>query len=259
MKRLLVLIVVLISLFLTSCDRFEHTFEVKNSQDLEEFKTNFKDNVANVFSESPEQLRAMFSDDYQNDEYDKDGIIELITFNPVNTMIRLEADSINFVSGVEFSYILRKKTVDTQQIIIDTLLTDYIIKENGNYKFYGNQYGKQKVMTELFTATWCPNCPYSEDALHELQLKYSSKLIYVEYHAYDELMPTPVLDAYDFYNATAYPSAFFQGENSIEDGHPGMSEEMDTIIEPYYQTSENVSILIKRYSENENNLNFFHR
>jgi thiol-disulfide isomerase/thioredoxin len=255
MKRFLVLIAVSISLVMTSCDRFEHTFEVKNSQDLEEFKTNFKDNVANVSNGSLEQLRAMFCDDYQNDEYNKDGIIDFITFNPVDCLISFEADSINFVSGVEFSYILRKKTIDTQQIVMDTLLTDYIINENGNIKFYGNQYGKQKVLAELFTATWCPNCPYSEDALHELQLKYSSKLIYVEYHAYDELMPTPVLDAYDFYNATAYPSVFFQGEDSIEDGHPGISEEMNTIIEPYYQTSGNVSILIKKYSENGNNLN----
>ena len=254
MKRILALFAVTIVLFLTSCDRFEHTFEVKNSQDLEEFKTNFKDNLANAYNGSLEQLKAMFRDDYQNDELDKDGMISFLTESSIDCLIRLEADSINFVSDVEFTYILKKITIDTQEVIEDTLLTDYIINENGNFKFYGNQYGNQKVMVELFTATWCPNCPYSEDALHELQLKYSSKLIYMEYHAYDELMPSPVLDAYNFYNATAYPSAFFQGEDSIEDGHPGISEEMDTIISPYYNTSENVSILIKKFTQNGENL-----
>ncbi len=254
MKRLLILLAVAISLFLTSCDRFEHTFEVKNSQDLEEFKANFQDNLTNAYDGSLEQLKVMFSDDYQNDELDKDGIIAFLTENPINTPISLEADSINFVSDVEFSYVFRKKIVGTNEIVLDTLLTDYIINENGNLKFYGNQYGKQKVMAELFTATWCPNCPYSEDALHELQLKYSSKLIYVEYHAYDELMPSPVLDAYNFYGATAYPSVYFQGQESIEDGHPGISEEMDTIISPIYQTDENVSILIKKFTENGENL-----
>lgn len=254
MKRLLAVVAVVMTFFVSSCDRFEHTFEVKNSQDLEEFKVNFKDNLANAYNGSLDQLKAMFSDNYQNDELDKDGIITLLTDSPIYCDITLEADSINFVSDVEFSYILKKKIVDTGGILLDTLLTDYIINENGNFKFYGNQYGKQKVMTELFTATWCPNCPYSEDALHELQQKYSSKLIYVEYHAYDELMPSPVLDAYGFYNANAYPSAFFQGENSIEDGHPGISEEMDAIILPYYNTQENVRILISKFSENNNEL-----
>jgi len=77
------------------------------------------------------------------------------------------------------------------------------------------------TLLELFTGTWCGNCPGAEGSVHRLLQEYSlNQLAVVEYHSRDNYTPIDSLhdDRKEFYDVVGYPQAWFSGENSTLGG-----------------------------------------
>ncbi len=83
------------------------------------------------------------------------------------------------------------------------------------------------MLVELFTGTWCPNCPASEDALHDLKELYGDAFYYVEYHisdAYDGFYADND-DLLDYYlGGIECPTAVFQGQLVMNGGISDQSQ-----------------------------------
>ncbi|MCD4829609.1 MAG: hypothetical protein K8R90_09315 [Candidatus Cloacimonetes bacterium] len=73
---------------------------------------------------------------------------------------------------------------------------------------------RQKVFAELFTATWCVNCPQAEEALHTLKQEFGDRLLYVEYHVGDEFY-SDNNDLNTWYGNGSAPTAVFQGQSVL--------------------------------------------
>jgi|GEM_PF-3041497 len=89
--------------------------------------------------------------------------------------------------------------------------SDYILC--GNQRAATDE-SKQKVFVELFTATWCTNCPIAEQALLDLKEEYGDRLLYVEYHVSDEFDCGNVA-LHNWYSTGTAPTGVFQGQSVI--------------------------------------------
>lgn len=73
------------------------------------------------------------------------------------------------------------------------------------------------ALGELFTATWCTNCPLAEAKLHELKEEYPDNFTAIEYHGVGSHFNVPAsLDRISYYElSSSYPIALFSGGELI--------------------------------------------
>ncbi len=166
--------------------------------------------VANDFT----SLEYFFTDDYYNNGVDRDSLFGL--FDDMSPSLGVDYEVLDHDEyESKFVYELTENSTGYTLRVDDT----YTVV-GGEYRFCGNgneapDTSKQKVLVELFTGTWCPNCPTSEEALHDLKELYGDIFYYVEYHisdSYDGFYDDND-DLLDYYlGSIECPTAVFQGQ-----------------------------------------------
>ena len=89
----------------------------------------------------------------------------------------------------------------------------------------------QNVLVELATGLTCVNCPYVEEALHNLKQQYGNRLSYVEYHINDPL-DIGNFDIFSYYGMYVLPTSVTQGTQTIIGGSPTSQDDLNALITP---------------------------
>ena len=221
MKLFFLLLITLILIF--SCDRFDNNFKNNPSvtEQVTEFFTSFGDSLSVLQPANVPEIMNFYHDDYLNNGVTKSDVEKF--YNSVFAL----ADSVEISSELESSdenlninWNLLVKNAVTDSVLLDSLITDKLIENRGDYLFYGNQITpptaeKQKALVQLFTGTWCPNCPYGEEALYDLSQELGDSFYFLEVHIQDELALGSNYDLMNFYGIGSLPTAVFQGQTSI--------------------------------------------
>ena len=244
MKKTVILLIATI-LLIFACDRFEHTFEPEDYDlGLEQFPSSFKETIENLNQFNYQEIRVFFSEDYKNGSWGKDEMVDYLThFLFYGENVTLHTDSV-FVSYSNLSSHWNFTAIsEDREILADTTFIDYLIKENEEYKFYGDQEGSQKILVELFTSITCTYCPLVENALHNLRFKYSSRLKYTEYHIGD------ALDCGNMQLLSYYPGhgvlplTIIHGNAAIIEGaSEEIEEDIDAVITPIMNETPTVEL-----------------
>jgi thiol-disulfide isomerase/thioredoxin len=220
----------LIALLLFSCNRFDNSFQPADpngndiSQAFDEHLEGFTEILRTaLLGNDLTPVMVYYSDDYLNDGSLKSdvenyyhGLTELVTEELQIFHVLPDSGGISLT----FSLIIRDTTAG-----IDTTFTEYCLDEEHNFLFIGNRQNgtetfDRKVLVELFTATWCPNCPYVEAALNDLKQLYGEAFYYIEYHISDQLAfgHNDILEYYEL--PLSLPIGIVQGQLKISGGHP---------------------------------------
>ncbi len=94
--------------------------------------------------------------------------------------------------------------------------------------------GRQKVILEIGTGTWCGFCPYAAAGAEQLVYEYSDYITTIEWHNMDLWeFPGSAYRTDIFYNITGYPTAYFDG------GHETVGGTEPTMY-PYYLPKFNI-------------------
>jgi len=236
--------VILLAAFLTitSCDRFENTFQPDGTESsfLEKI-TLFEETLpTSLLASDIVSLMEFYSDDYLNNGWTKADVEQY--FSQLSTIVtdQLVVEIVDTnQSQLSFSY-----RIDDNEAGVDTLIVEFTDDEDTEFIFIGNQQGEEvsdesKVLVELFTATWCPNCPYVEAALFDLKGLYGDKFYYIEYHIMDQLDfgHSDILNYYQL--STTLPVGIVQGQLSITGGSAANSyDEYHFAISQYWGEDE---------------------
>ena len=222
-KWLFAFSLVFILVTVSSCDRFDNNFkiEISLSEKIETFFITFQDTLSLLNSNNISNIMNFYHEDYLNNGVTKSDVEEFY-----NSIFAL-ADSVEITSELEnsdenlnISWRLVVKNTSSEAVLLDSLISDKLTETVNGYLFYGNQYtppsaNKQKVLVQLFTGTWCPNCPYAEEALFELSQEMSDTFYFLELHIQDELAIGSNYDIMNYYGVGSLPSAVFQGQNLL--------------------------------------------
>jgi thiol-disulfide isomerase/thioredoxin len=212
---------------ITACDRYEHEFAPLINP-FEEFVNAFITDLSNgLANDSIDPIMAYYSDNYLHNGLTKedvtghwDSLANVVT-DELNILIEsIEEDSLKFTYNI----------VDPGASI-DTTLCDCAAEYNEGYILIGNQQAPietQNVLVELFTGTWCPNCPDCEAELHRLKTNYGDRFYYIEYHIMDEL-DSGNSDIMQYYGVSSAPTAIFQGHIKLSGGEA--SEEYEDVLQ----------------------------
>ena len=245
MKKFLVFFILITAILFVGCDRFDHKFEIKPSNlGLDEFAQSFATSIASTTQYNYQELAALFSDNYYNNENNKEEMIEYFhNFFLVDPNAVFTADSIEVSPSLKITWHFQVFTED-KGVLEDVVIDDYLVEENDGYVFYGDHNNARKVIVELFTGQWCANCPNVEGALHELRMKYSSRFSYVEYHLNDQLASSSNMSLFSYYPQNGVlPLGMVNGNAHIVYSAPSLEEvkdEIDAAIEPLLQQSPQV-------------------
>ena len=188
LKKNIVILAILVLFTIISCDRFDNNFQnnVSVTEKIQVFFTAFENTLSTLQPTNISEIMNFYDENYLNN-----GITKAETEQFYNSLFTL-ADSIQIISELENSdenlnvnWRLIVKDSATDSVLIDSLIADKLIETRGDYLFYGNQYtppsaDKQKVLVQLFTGTWCPNCPYAEEALYELSQELSDTFYFLD-------------------------------------------------------------------------------
>lgn len=186
----MIILAVLSGLILISCDRFDNNFQpAEEDHSFVDHLTLFSQSLRETLQSGDiDTILDFYSEDYLNDGLVKEDIESYYNGLSENVTEELNVEIVSS-NSVQLSF--------TYQIIdvgasIDTLIVEYTLDKSANYLFIGNQQTPvvsedKRVLVELFTATWCPNCPYVEAALYNLKQLYGNRMYYIEYHIQDQL------------------------------------------------------------------------
>ncbi len=235
MKKIIFCFIITVILILFACDRFEHSFETSTNNEnfIIDFFNTFADSIS-TFPENISGIMSFYHDDYNNNGVTKTDVENFyVAFTLVNMPISLEATLIDTADnyGIEWRLLATELSGAT---FMDTTFTDILLPTTDSFQFYGNQQELQKVLVELATSLSCINCPYVEEALHNLKQQYGNRLCYVEYHLNDPL-DIGNSDFFSYYGMIALPTSVTQGTEMIVGGSTTSQAELDAVIAPIFE------------------------
>jgi thiol-disulfide isomerase/thioredoxin len=196
---------------------------------------------------------------FYHDDYNNNGTTKADVENFYSDILQtadsvsFQAEISNYNTNLEIIWNLKVINENTQAVLVDSTISDVLLPTRDYYQFFGNQAALQKIMIELFTATWCPNCPYVENALHTLKEEYGSKISYVEYHMFDEY-DFGNSDIANYYGASAFPHTFINGSTELEGGSEESLDIIEEIIQPMLNEVPNLVLSDLNFTVSENGL-----
>ncbi|HEX37328.1 MAG TPA: hypothetical protein ENG70_00465 [Candidatus Cloacimonetes bacterium] len=217
MKKLFfILCVSALVLTIFSCDRFNHHFDPVVTP-FEKFLIDFGENtIEDLIVGDIDSIMEYYADNYLNDGMDKDDMWDLYKDISEALIDSVEIE-IEVLSEAEYKVAYRFLAHDAG---VDVTVVDYAEVQRDSFLFIGNQIAPvvhQKVLVEVATATWCPNCHYAEDALKQLKNTYGDQFYYVEYHMGD-VLDIGNYEFFSYYGMDFAPQSMFQGQFKISGG-----------------------------------------
>ncbi|HNX00037.1 MAG TPA: hypothetical protein PLE74_03295 [Candidatus Cloacimonadota bacterium] len=240
---ILLLTIASLFIFVTGCDRFDHSFAPATYPEVEHFYGNFSDSLLLVSDTNAEPISSFYADNYMNNGMNKMQIEQYfrnLFINHPNGVLAIDSVYTYEASSNNFQWRLKLKNANGDTTYVDTLFTDRIQYVRGTYQFIGNQYDpgqpnpKQKVLAQMVTGTWCTNCPEIEAALHECELRFPGQFYYMEYHLND-ILDLPINHISDFLsyygNVYSAPTTLFQGITKYTLTNTGSLSQFTSLIQ----------------------------
>jgi len=218
MKRAIML-VILFSLLITACDRFEH--DVYSNADLEASFIDFASSLSSTTADDLTGVMNWYSDNYKNDLKTKFDIqLEYQSyFEEYGDSLALQANIIGYWKTHRIKYELRGSYARESFLITEK--EDYLIKDGEDYIFYGNQVAPPPlnpefpiVMVQYFTSTTCVNCPFVASLLDEMHDELGEQIVILEYIS-DEDPGDMYFPEVNYYETYVQPTSMVQGEYTI--------------------------------------------
>jgi len=218
MKRAIMLIIV-ISLFISACDRFEH--DVYSDAYLEESFMEFGNSLSAASPDSLDEIMNWYSVDYMNDLNTKFDIqLEYQSyFEEYGDSLTLQAEIIEYWKSSRITYELRGILAKESFLINEK--EDYLIKNDENYIFYGNQVAPPPldpelpvVMVQYFTSTTCGSCPLVASLLEDMHNELGGQIVVLEY-IYDKDPGDVYYHEVTYYETYEQPTSIVQGDYTI--------------------------------------------
>lgn len=215
--------VIALLLFITGCDRFEHTFAPPTYPEVEQFYADFTDSLQMISDTDVEAIGGFYADNYMNNGVNKADMEQYyrnLFINHPGAVLAIDTTYVFEPASMNMQWRLKLKNLAGDTTYVDTLFTDTIQHYRGSYKFIGNQYDpgqpnpKQRVLAQMVTGTWCTNCTAIEEALHNCELRFPGQFYYLEYHLNDilDLTVNHTSDFLSYYgNIYSAPTTIFQG------------------------------------------------
>lgn len=240
MKYLLIITLIL-SLILVSCDRFEREFTDLGGVDLNtEFFLPLQHAFDIITVSDLSAIEDFYATDYLHNGVNKsERITWLQSFLNLDPNASFSVSDQSFAPLDEDNYVANWRLTISgldREILADSLFVgERIIRQNDAWLFYGNQTclqntDKQLVIAQYFTFRTCPNCPPAEEKLQLLQQLYPDNFIYLEHHTMLELaVPGDATNQY--YQAYSSPNVVFQGIEKVSGGNPDEVAQYQPIVE----------------------------
>lgn len=258
--KYLSIVLILASLLLVSCDRFEHKFTTAPAEDLNaQFFSPLQAAFASITASDISAVSGFYKDDYRHNGVSKSERLAWIqSFWADSTAVTYEVSNITYSltdeHNAQANWRLTVSALNSKEVLADSLfIGEKLVKADSGWLLYGNQVciqnnSKQLVIAEYFTYRTCPNCPPAEAKLHELQNQYPENFIYLEQHIDLELvLPNDPSAAY--YGAYSPPVTIFQGMNKVTQSAAASLAEYQAIVDnlvqvdmPVYYTLSDVNI-----------------
>lgn len=226
MKHYLVILLVVVVMGISSCDRFDHNFVPDEQENFatelfEPLEADF--NISTAADLSP--AMAHYADDYQHFGVTKNEwqtLLETYLAGVADPQFEVTFSNVQQQNDTEALASWRLLITDpaTKAVLADSLYSaERLRKVDGKWLLRGNQntcnpVNKQLVIAEYFTFDTCPGCPDAEVKLHDLELQYPGQFIYLEHHIMNELhLPHDNTNLY--YNVFSAPTSVFQGKEKV--------------------------------------------
>jgi hypothetical protein len=262
MTRYLIVIIGLILLISTACDRFEHSFSPQTEVDFEaDFFSPLRAAFTQITATDLSAIEAMYTEDYIHN-----GITKANRINWIGSFLS-EAGTVFEVQNTAGQSVDADNALVNWNLVISrggdvladsTFIGEAIRREGDMWRLKGNNvcipnFGKQLVIAEYFTFRTCPNCPPSEAKLYALQNQYPDNFLYLEHHVTMELA-VPGDNTHMYYQAWSQPSAVFQGEEKVNGSADANLSQYQSIVDQLVTVDEPISYQIISSSVNGNEL-----
>lgn len=248
MKKLYFILLLLALLFISACDRFDQDY-IRIIK-IEDFVANFQDETQSALANQQiGNVMAFYAENYFNNGMNKSAMQNFYTREwSENVMV-----SVNEIDADSMKYQIR---ITDTQLSVDTTWTDYAKKVNQSYYWYGNQKNpvvvpKQKVLVEVLTGLWCPNCPNAEHRLEEIAETIPDQMIMLNYHLSDSIAVS--LSDCMYYGNTA-PMVLFQGKTKLTGGQEDQLNQYLPIITGFITEDAQLSLTNVEFEKNGNTI-----
>jgi thiol-disulfide isomerase/thioredoxin len=225
MRLLTALVLASCVLMIVSCDRYNHDFkDTTPNHDIQfrQFTTDF-DSLATTYLNAREidPLMNLYASDYYNSGVNRDSLTHFYQSLMDSTTVtyRVVSDTVNVTQQTLRYWIYKGDS---------TLVVSMFDKAKWNgtgFSMCGNgiDQADHAVLVEMFTATWCENCPKASEEVHELMEAYPGMIIPVEYIC-DFMHPEfsfnyPIRDWY-LGSELEFPASVFMGKDLVRGGGP---------------------------------------
>ncbi len=255
MKKYLGLIIIVIGLFAASCDRFEHTFKLVETLDLQaELFTPLQNAFDGIDSSDASAVMSFYDEDYLHNGQEKSdresfylSLLQQYSDLTFNVTLLAQQNITPDDTLTTVNWTLQAINAAKQVVADSTFFGEKIIKRGSSWLLYGNRdyccppvTYKQRVVIESFTGVFCPSCPEVDILLHSLQESYPNNLSYLAYH-YNDPLDSGNLDVYGYYSA-AQPTVVFQGTTKIEGNQPGNAQFYNQLAAQISDTDAKISL-----------------
>ena len=253
MKKIVYVLLIIVLLGISSCDRFDHNFQPLEQVDFqEELFSPLQEAFNNAAPEDLSPVMAFYAEDYKHFGITKSeweaklqSILSPLS-NPVIQVSLITATLQNETNALANWRLTISD--DNKTVIADSLYTgERLRKENGKWLLRGNQCGcdpsapTQKVIVEYVTNVGCSYCPAVEDVLHNLSSQFGDDFIYLTHQLSGPVAFTDPLYAY--YNAFSAPVSIIQGKHKLVGGNqdildqypPTVQSELDLLSQMDYR------------------------
>jgi len=206
-------------LLISACDRYDH--EPYENAELEASFIEFSESLANANADSLSGVMEWYDPDYRNNNQNK-LFIEYEyrqMFSDYGDSLSMNGELKGYWKTYRIVWVLTGSYQDSILFAIER--EDFIVEEEGIYRFYGNQIVTQElnenlpvVLVQFFTGTQCGNCPAAAEKLEDMHNNYGEQLVVIEY-VNDSDPGGNYLHEAGYYAAYEQPTALFQGNYKI--------------------------------------------
>lgn len=124
------------------------------------------------------------------------------------------------------------------------------VEENQVHQVDFNLLAERVALAELFTTTWCPNCPEAEAGVDVVSTEFGpSTLVVLEYHGESDPLENPATQARrSWYGVSSYPNIYFDGWENISGAGGDMSEPYRSTVVAHLEEPSPITLSISSFS-----------
>ena len=151
MKKILILI--LISIVLFACDRFDHKFSIEeDTLSVNPWFMQFKQTLENLTESTLPNVMDFYDVAYSNNGLNKSDI-EVLYNSFIEDQLNISATLLDTTDIPNITWHLQAEN-NAREVVYDEEINDVLVIKDEAYVWFGDQADKTNIIIELFTGTW---------------------------------------------------------------------------------------------------------